>query len=236
MKKSSARYSGFFKLRVLISLFMLLGGVFLALLGLGAFSAQAQQTSNPAAATPDPLVPLLFDCARIPELRIDVQENLRAGAIMIYCGEAEGGEEAPVSPLASFVPSLMESEAFGTADVDLITTVETSPRVTQSETFTAANPDNPLQIIVAYNDSRGRGLTPPNISGASVSIDGGNTFTRLTAATGHSPFVNTLGDPVVLYNRPTATWYTVWLDAGCGAQGLAGEASKGVLDLYPPRP
>ena len=234
MKKRSTFRSGFFKLRVLISLFMVLAGVLLALLGLGAFSAQAQQTPNTTAATTDPLVPLLFDCSRIPELGIDVQENLRAGAIMIYCGEAEGGEEeAPVSPLASFVPSLREIEALGTTDVDLITTTETSPRVTQSETFTAANPDNPLQIIVAYNDSRGRGLTPPNISGASVSIDGGNTFTRLTAATGHSPFVNTLGDPVVLYNRPTATWYTVWLDAGCGAQGLGGYKSTTPLDPSP---
>ena len=38
--------SGFLNLRVLIGLFVILAGVFLALLGFGAFSAQAQQKSN----------------------------------------------------------------------------------------------------------------------------------------------------------------------------------------------
>ena len=109
---------------------------------------------------------------------------------------------------------------FGAADVDLVTGAENSPNVTQSETFTAANPDNPDEIVVAYNDSRGRNVNPINISGASVSTDGGNTFTRLTRANGQSPFANTLGDPVALYNRPTGTWYTVWLDVACGGQGL----------------
>ena len=133
MKKTPAWKSGFFILRASLTLLLCSAGVFLALLGLGVFSTQAQQPSNPAAATGDPLVPALFDCARIQELGIDVQENLRAGAIMIYCGEAEGGEEeAPVSPITSFVPSLKEIEVLGTADVDLITTAETSPRITQS--------------------------------------------------------------------------------------------------------
>src|SRR5262249_1448753 len=101
-----------------------------------------------------------------------------------------------------------------------VTGTQTSPNITQSETFTASNPDNPNQIVVAYNDSRGRNASTINISGASVSTDGGATFTRLTAATGQSPFSNTLGDPVVLYNRPTGTWFTIWLDGGCGGQGL----------------
>ena len=50
-------------------------------------------------------------------------------------------------------------------DVDLITGNENSPNVTQSETFTSANPDNPDQIVVAYNDSRGVNANPINISG-----------------------------------------------------------------------
>src|SRR5204863_2936006 len=138
----------------------------------------------------------------------------------IYCGEAAGGEESPASPFTPLLQQLLGPLALGTADVDLITGTETPSHITQSETFAAANPDNPLQIVIAYNDSRGRGLTPVNISGASVSTDGGNTFTRLTTASGQSPFSNTSGDPVVLYNKPSATWYTVWLDGGCGGQGL----------------
>ena len=215
--------AGFFNLRFLIGLFVILAGVFLALLGFGAFSAQAQQSHTIITRSTDPLVPAGFDCSRIHELGIDKQENMRAGAIMIACGRAQGG--AASSPFGAFVQvinQLLAPLAYGTADVDLVTGAETSPNVTQSETFTASNPDNPNQIVVAYNDSRGRNASPINISGASVSADGGATFTRLTAANGQSPFSNTLGDPVILYNRPTGTWYTVWLDAGCGAQGLGG--------------
>src|SRR5207249_6321852 len=40
----------------------------------------------------------------------------------------------------------------------------------------------------------------------------------LTEADGQSPFPNT-GGPVVQYNRPTATWHTIWLDGGCGGLG-----------------
>jgi hypothetical protein len=167
----------------------------------------------------DPLVPRNFDCTSIHRLGIDRQENLRAGAIMIACGQAEGG---------SLEPEGEEGEnpsVFGGTDRNLITGTETAPNITQSETFTTANPDNPMQIVVAYNDSRGRNASPINISGASISTDGGTTFTRITTAGGQSPFSGTEGDPVVLYHRPTGTWVTVWLDTACGGQGLGGYKS-----------
>ena len=231
MKKKSASQSAFFNLRVLIGLFIVMAGVFLALLGFGGFSAQAQQRNYAATKSADPLVPALFDCSKIHELGIDKQENFRAGAIMIHCGEAEGGSPSPSffsrssGTPSKFMQKLLAPLAYGATDVDLVTGPETSPNVTQSETFTAANPDNPLQILVAYNDSRGRNASPINISGASFSTDGGNTFTRLTAANGQSPFPGTEGDPVALYNRPTGTWFTVWLDTACGGQGLGGYKS-----------
>ncbi len=235
MKKKSASQSaparrslgegGFFNLRVLIGLFIVLAGVFLALAGFGVFSAQAQQNYNITTNSTDPLVPAGFDCSRIRELGIDKQENMRAGAIMIFCGESQGGAASPGSTFSQFIQELLAPLVYGTTDVDLITGTETSPNITQSETFTASNPDNPNQIVVAYNDSRGRNASPINISGASVSTDGGNTFVRLTATTGQSPFANTEGDPVILYNRPTGTWFTIWLDVGCGGQGLGGYKS-----------
>ena len=43
MKKKSASQSASFNLRILTGLFLVLAGVFLALLGFGAYSAQAQQ-------------------------------------------------------------------------------------------------------------------------------------------------------------------------------------------------
>src|SRR6476619_550497 len=225
MKKTSTSQSAFFNLRILLASVFCLVGLFMALLGFGAFSAQAQQNHIITGQSTDPLVPVMFDCSKIHELGIDKQENMRAGAIMIYCGEAEGGAASPSHSFSRLVQTLLTPLAFGTTDVDLVTGAEIYPNINQSETFTASNPDNPNQIVVAYNDSRGRNVSPINISGASVSTDGGNTFTRLTNGSGQSPFSNTVGDPVILYNKPTATWFTVWLDGGCGGQGLGGYKS-----------
>ena len=234
MNKKSTSRSAFFNPRVLIALSVVLTGVFLALLSSGAFSAAAQNIikgmtkGKVITHSTDPLVPVGFDCSRIYELGIDKQENFRAGAIMIACGEVPGSATSATStlgPIGRFIKNLLLPLAYGAADKNLITGTETSPNITQSETYTSANPDNPNQIVVAYNDSRGRNVNPINISGASVSTDGGTTFTRLTNASGQSPFSGTEGDPVVLYNKPTGTWFTVWLDTGCGGQGLGGYKS-----------
>src|SRR6266481_8077126 len=234
MKKKRSARSSFFNLRVLIGLFIVLAGVCLALAGLGAFSAltasmaQAQQKNKIITSSTDPLVPVGFDCSKIHELGIDKQENFRAGAIMIACGEVPGAATSATStlgPIGRFFQKLLAPLAYGAADVDLINHPETPPNITQSETFTWANPDNPQHVVVAFNDSRGRNFSPINISGASVSTDGGATFDRLTRANGQSPFDNTLGDPVILYNKPSGTWFTVWLDTACGGQGLGGYKS-----------
>ena len=237
MKKKSASRSAFFNVRVLIGLFILLAGVFLALASSGVFSATAQsvrQAKQRYQITTrsqyiSPLVPPGFDCSKIRQLGIDRMENFRAGAIMIFCGqkgrrEPEGS--AGSSAFSKLVQKLTAPLTYGATDVDLITGTETSPNITQSETFTTANPDNPNEIVVAFNDSRGVNANHINISGASVSTDGGLTFTRLTKANGQSPFENTMGDPVVLYNKVSGEWFTVWIfDAQCG-DGLGGEKSS----------
>ena len=163
MKKKSASKSAFFNLRVLIGLFIALAGVFLALVGLGAFAANSASTAQAQQGTKIINVPGLppgFDCSTIHEKGIDKMEGLRAGLIMIACGEAKGGDvEDSASlgnPLAKLVQKLLPIPlAYGAADVDLVTGTETPPHIIQSETYTAANPDNPNQIVVAYNDSRG---------------------------------------------------------------------------------
>ena len=145
---------------------------------------------------------------------------------MIFCGQAKGGGEPDESGASSafsrLVKNLTGPLAFGGTDVDLITGTETPPHIIQSETFTGANPDNPDQVLAAYNDSRCAASS--NFSGLSVSNDGGLTFTRVTNGSGCSPFANTFGDPVVLYNKPTGTWFTVWLD-GNGSCTLGGYKS-----------
>src|SRR5213080_1520682 len=240
MKKKSTSRSAFFNLRVLIGLCIVLVGVVLVLLASGVLSSataqsiiQAMTKGKIITSSSDPLVPVGFDCSTIHEKGIDKQENFRAGAIMIACGEVSGAATSATStlgPIGHFIKKLLMPLAYGATDKNLITGTETFPNITQSETFTTANPDDPNQIVVAYNDSRGRNFSPINISGASTSTDGGNTFTRLTKANGQSPFDNTLGDPVLLYNKPTGTWFTVWLDVGCGGQGLGGYKSTTPAD------
>src|SRR5947208_2254242 len=238
MKKKFTSQSAFFNPRVLIGLCIVLVGVVLALAQIGVFSAaaqgilQAMTKGKIITQSQDPLVPVGFDCSTIHEKGIDKQENFRAGAIMIACGETPGvsTSTSTLGPVGQVIKKLLMPLAFGAADVDLVTGTETSPNVVQSETYTAANPDNPNQIVVTYNDSRGRNANPINISGASVSTDGGTTFTRLTGANGQSPFANTLGDPVTLFNKPTGTWFAIFLDAGCGGQGIGGYKSTNPSD------
>ena len=80
----------------------------------------------------------------------------------------------------SLCKTLRRPWCYGGTDVDLVTGTESFPNVTQSETFSTANPDDPNQVVVAYNDSRGVNANPINISSISFSTDGGTTFTRLT--------------------------------------------------------
>jgi hypothetical protein len=237
MKKKSTSQSAFFNLRVLIGLFVALAGI--SLLALTEFAAAKPSGSSVGASSfartaqryhittraqrISPLVPPGFDCSKIRQLGIDRMENFRAGAIMIFCGLAEGGGEpeegGSSSSFSKLVHNLMAPVNFGGTDVDLVTGTETPPHIIQSETFTGANPDSPDQVLAAFNDSRCADSS--NFSGLSVSTDGGLTFTRVTNGSGCSPFANTFGDPVVIYNKPTGTWFTVWLDgnAGCTLGG-----------------
>ena len=127
---------GFFNLRVSIGVFMAMAGVFLALAGSGALSAtaqsiiQAMQKGKIITSSTDPLVPVGFDCSTIHEKGIDKQENFRAGAIMIACGQTPGGSTPATStlgPLGRFIQKLLAPLAYGASDVDLITGSETSP-------------------------------------------------------------------------------------------------------------
>jgi len=221
MKKKSASRSAFFNVRVLIGVFILLAGAFLALLGFGTFSsitansAQAQQKKTKILNIQG--LPPGFDCATIHEKGIDRMENLGAGAIMIACGESPGGSALPYRAFSQLVQKLMAPLAYGAADVDLITGTETFPHVTQSETYTTANPDNPNQIVVNYNDSR---TASSCYAGVSYSSDGGATFTRLNPCPLCSGHGTNYGDPVVLYNKPTSSFFAIDIASGCGGFGL----------------
>ncbi len=238
MKRKSASQFAFFNLRVLIGLCIIFVAAFVALASLGVFSAtagnivQALGKHKIITQSDNPLVPIGFDCATIHQKGIDKQENFRAGAIMMACGESPNVGTTATStlgPVGRFIEKILRPiapspQAYGAADVDVVTGTETSPHVIQSESYTAANPDNPNQVVVAYNDSRCAASS--NFSALSVSTDGGTTFTRVTNGSGCSPFAGTSGDPVALYNKPSGTWFTIWIDGACGGGGMGGYKSS----------
>src|SRR6266513_216630 len=106
MKKKSASQSAFFNLRVLIGLFVVLAGVFLALAGLGTFSAI---TANSAQAQQKHKIinieglPPGFDCATIHEKGIDKMEGLKWGLLMLNCGEGRGGTPSATNAFSRLV-------------------------------------------------------------------------------------------------------------------------------------
>ena len=70
-------------------------------------------------------------------------------------------------------------------------------------------------IVVDYNDSLN---VPSDFSGASISMDGGNSWTRIDPfATGHG---TNFGDPLLVYNRRFAKFIAGNLFGGCGGSGI----------------
>ena len=136
---------------------------------------------------------------------------------MIACGEAQGGSPSPFGAFSQLLNTVTAPMAYGGTDVDLITGADSISHPTQSETYTLANPDNPNQIVVTYNDSR---TASANYSGASYSSDGGITFTRLNPNPFSSGHGTNFGDPVTLYNKPTSTFWAVFIATACGGQGF----------------
>ncbi len=150
-------------------------------------------------------------CARVNELGIDKQENLRASMIRVGCGLEAGGDPDLFPASEGEAPTLIND-----ANVNTITGPQTFPKVTQSESMVWATPDGST-IVVNYNDSDTAG---GNYSGVSVSIDSGATFTRLLPspfATGHG---TNFGDPIVVYNVRLGMWFAGDLATGCGGQGI----------------
>jgi len=222
MKRKSASRSAFFNLRVLIGLCMVLAGVFLALLGLGAFSAitassaQAQQKHKIINVEG---LPPGFDCSTIHEKGIDKMENFRAGAIMIACGEAQGGSAPGTGTSANSIFSrliqnlLPEPLFIGGGDVDVILPDGAFLKVTQSESMEWGGPNNTW--VVNYNDSRTSGGC---YSGLSYSTDNGTTWhAGQPLCSDHG---TNFGDPIVVYNARLGMWFAGDLATGCGGQGI----------------
>ena len=154
MKKKSTSQSAFFNLRVLIGLFMALAGVSLALLATANPSrlglvrprirkAAHKRSKNIILPTVAGHQPAVLRGLTVPRSTSWVSTGWRTSGpalIMIACGVAKGRQQPDTaggsSAFSKLVQKLTAPLAYGGTDVDLITGTETSPNITQSETFT----------------------------------------------------------------------------------------------------
>ena len=227
MKKKSASRSAFFNVRVLIGLFIVLAGVFLALAGLGTFSgltassAKAQQKHKIINIQG---LPPGFDCATIHEKGIDRMEGFRAGLIMIACGEADGWFSLTLRRLLSASQKLCQPPWRMALRMSTWSPAPRPLPTLRSRRHTLRPTRiTPTRFVVAFNDSRGAAAATS--LAYRVSTDGGTTFTRAQPKppVAKWPLEQTFGDPVILYNKPTEHLvYSFWLPAAADSALGAG--------------
>ena len=156
------------------------------------------------------------DCSEITSLGILMQDNMRAGKVLIECGIVPGGQpsgtgaDGPLSP-----PNIQVSNRSCASG--------SSCTHSESNVWASTKPKSKT-IVVNYNDDNpGNGS---NYSGTSYSLDGGATFTEINPApfaTGHG---TNFGDPIVVFSSKLNTWFAGDLATGCGGQGVGLWTSK----------
>jgi len=152
-------------------------------------------------------------CSQAIKLHYDMQVNMRAAEVLQACG-LTGAASASSASSDSTSPFSAVGILIGGTDRDVINPADTAtPHDTQSESNVAANGNT---IVVNYNDSRDSASV--DYSGASISTDGGTTWTRIDPfRTGHS---SNFGDPIIVWNQKFGKFIGGDLASGCGGQGI----------------
>ncbi len=150
------------------------------------------------------------DCSQINVPKLMMEDNMRAGQILVECGIMKGGQpgtgrvsEEPATP-----PNVRVSNG---------SDCNSSDDVCGSESMSAGSiADKGQTIVVNYNAN----YEQSNYSGTSYSSDGGKTFTEIQPA----PFANghgtNYGDPLVVYNNKLGMFFAGDLVTGCGGFGI----------------
>jgi len=149
------------------------------------------------------------DCSQIGAQGILMQDNMRAGRVLIECGIIPAGHPMKTSEVAPGAPNIQVSNRNCTS----------GSSCTKSENMVwASTKDNGKTIVINFNDDNpGNGS---NYSGVAYSLDSGATFTQISPspfATGHG---TNFGDPIVVFNSKLNTWFAGDLATGCGGQGI----------------
>ncbi len=162
------------------------------------------------------VTPLGVDCSKINPPSLLMQDNMRAGLILIQCGIVQGGHttatgvehKVPTSPQIANVLVSNGSDCANSADM------------CGSESMVAASTANKGQtVVVNYNANYDN---PSNYSGTSYSSDGGATFTEIQPPPFTSGHGTNFGDPLVVFNSKMGKFFAGDLVSGadCGGQGI----------------
>lgn len=156
------------------------------------------------------------DCAQINVSSLLMQDNMRAGRILIECGIVRGGSPSMAVPGKSPAPPNIR--------VSNGSDCSASDDVCGSESMVAASTaDKGQTIVVNYNANYdGQG----NYSGTSYSTDGGATFTEIQPAPFGTAHGFNAGDPLVVFNSKLGKFFAGDLVGNCGGQGIGLWTSK----------
>jgi hypothetical protein len=156
-----------------------------------------------------------IDCSQISALNLLKQDNMRAGLTLIECGIVQGGQRLGGGDIEyPAPPNILVSNRSCSSP----TACTKSESMVWAHPVCAAGPGTSGVIVVAFND---HDTTMSNTyGGVSASTDCGLTFNEIEpnpVATGHA---QNFGDPIVVYNKKLAMWFTGDLVTGCGGQGI----------------
>ncbi len=156
------------------------------------------------------------DCSKINAPALLMQDNMRAGLIMIQCGLVQGGQ--PTAGRAEH--KLATAPNIANVLVSNGSDCNSNEDMCGSESMVAASTaDKGQTVVVNYNSNYVSDSS--NYSGVSYSTDGGVTFTQIQP----SPFATShganYGDPLVVFNSKQGKFFAGDLVSGdCGGQGI----------------
>jgi len=150
------------------------------------------------------------DCSQINVPSLMMQDNMRAGRILIECGIVQGGQPtaASASRKATAPPNIRVSNT---------SACNSSSDLCGSENMVAVSTADKGQTIVVNYNANGS-FNGGEYLATSYSTDGGATFTEIyPTGSGHGESVS---DPIVVYNSKLGKFFGGDLVTGCGGQGI----------------
>ena len=139
-----------------------------------------------------------------------MQDNMRAGRVMIECGLAPAGRPVVGEALPPVIPNARVSSR----------ACSTNTNCTKSENMIwGSSADGGKTLVDNYNDHN---VTYGSYSGVSYSTNAGGLWKEIQPppfATGHG---TNFGDPIVVFNAKLGKWFAGDLVSGadCGGQGI----------------